>query len=682
MHWIDWVIVGTMLCGMAGIAWWTNRLTCSVADFLAANRLAGRYMLTMASGMAGLGAISIAASFEKFYESGFAGAWWGHMLSPVILIIALSGFVVYRYRETRVLTMAQFFEIRYSRRFRIFTGLLAFISGILNYGIFPAVTARFIIYFTGLPTQLMIADITIPMLAIVMALMLSLAVLLTLSGGQIAVIITDFIQGQFVQISILIIFFILLSQIPWDQLIEGLQQAPANASRINPMNQADTKGFNPWFFVMTAALNIYGFKAWQGSQGYNAAARTPHEARMAGMLAEFRGQVQFLLTMLLPVFVYAMLHLPAFSQQAANVQQTLDQLGSQTLQNQMRVPVGLAQLLPAGVMGLFASVIIAAAVSTDDTYLHSWGSIFIQDVVLPLRGKPLSQKAHLRLLRCAIFGVAIFAFTFSLLFPLHDYIFMYFQITGAIFLGGAGSVIIGGLYWKRGTVEGAWAAMTTGSFLAFTGITLRNVFWPIFLPGLKDSYPDMLWLQQLPTKFPLNGTKMSFAIAILCVALYIIFSLLSKREPIDMDRLLHRGKWAVESDGHHAKKLTEQEVNDTNNNQTLYAKVRKRLGITDDFTASDTAIYLFKIGWAIFFFTAFIVGTIAGLTVGIDDHIWILWWGFKVSITVTIGTLTTIWFLIGGIFDLKRLVTDLKHIHRDNHDDGTVTDKEHLQESE
>ena len=30
-----------------------------------------------------------------------------------------------------------------------------------------------------------------------------------------------------------------------------------------------------------------------------------------------------------------------------------------------------------------------------------------------------------------------------------------------MFVGGAGAVILGGLYWKRGTAHGAWAAMLT-----------------------------------------------------------------------------------------------------------------------------------------------------------------------------------------------------------------------------
>ena len=54
-------------------------------------------------------------------------------------------------------------------------------------------------------------------------------------------------------------------------------------------------------------------------------------------------------------------------------------------------------------------------------------------------------------LRVAIFGVCLFIFLFSLLFSQQQDILMFFALTGTIYLGWAGSAIIGGLYWKRGT---------------------------------------------------------------------------------------------------------------------------------------------------------------------------------------------------------------------------------------
>jgi len=336
-------------------------------------------------------------------------------------------------------------------------------------------------------------------------------------------------------------------------------------------------------------------------------------------------------------------------------------------------------------MGMFTAVIIAAAVSTDDTYLHSWGSIFVQDVLMPFRKRPLSHRAQMWLLRLAIVGVAIFAFTFSLLFPLNEYIFMYFQITGAIYLGGAGAVILGGLYWKRGTVEGAWAAMICGSVLSVTGVTLRNIVWPFYLSDLKARFPDAGWIVALPGEFPYNGMEMAFAVALICIVLYVVVSLLSRRPPIDMDRLLHRGRWAVETEGHQPRQ-TDTPVGSAPDpapppHATWRHRFWRRLGVGKDFTAGDKAIYVFKIVWTMFFFTVFIVGTLAAAFIDIPESLWIRWWGVKVALSVAVGIGATVWFLLGGVRDLVVLIRELRHLKRDQSDDGMVRGDEHLQES-
>jgi len=42
------------------------------------------------------------------------------MLAPVGLFLAISGWVIYRFRETRALTLAEFFERRYGGPLRQF----------------------------------------------------------------------------------------------------------------------------------------------------------------------------------------------------------------------------------------------------------------------------------------------------------------------------------------------------------------------------------------------------------------------------------------------------------------------------------------------------------------------------------------------------------------------------------
>jgi len=197
---IDWIIIAVFFAFLIAIAIFTKRMTRSVAGFLSSERLAGRYLLTIAQSMAFIAAIGIIGNFEQIYRNGLGGMWWGMMFLPVNSIIAMSGFVIYRYRETRVLTMAQFIQTRYSRRLRVFSGFLGFLSGVLNCAVFPMVTARFLIYFLRLPETFSLFGINLPTYHTTMLLMVSSAVIMAISGGQITIMVTDFFQGVIVTV--------------------------------------------------------------------------------------------------------------------------------------------------------------------------------------------------------------------------------------------------------------------------------------------------------------------------------------------------------------------------------------------------------------------------------------------------------------------------------------------------
>ena len=414
-----------------------------------------------------------------------------------------------------------------------------------------------------------------------------------------------------------------------------------------------------------------------------------------------------------------MLHLEQYADVQAAVANQLDTLGDEQLEKQMRVPVTLAQILPVGVMGLFAAVIVMAAVSTDDTYLHSWGSIFVQDVVMPFRDKPLSPAGHMRLLRGAVVGVAAFAFCFSLVFPLKEYILMWFQITGAVFLGGAGAVLLGGLYWKGGTVEGAWAAMIVGPIGAVGGIVCNNILWPSYIEPWAEADPDAAVFDWLPAEFPFNGVEMSFGVAILCLLVYVAFSLASGRPAANMDKLLHRGRWAVERTGHDpavpadtaepvepdadAPRPEDPAPNALEPQPqpaaagTLpggslpggrWGRLLRRIGMTEEFTRGDKWIFGLKFALFFVFFSVFsVVTSLHFLSLALLGESWFGdgffrgWWAFRTGFTVVLGVVATIWFLIGGFRDLFALFRTLRTVARDATDDGSVRPDERVQGS-
>ena len=104
----------------------------------------------------------------------------------------------------------------------------------------------------------------------------------------------------------------------------------------------------------------------------------------------------------------------------------------------MTVPVALRYLLPTGMRGLFCAMMIMGLLAGDAAHLHSWGSILIQDIVLPLRERSFTPRQHMWILRCAIVGVAIWAVCFSLFFRQTQYIILWWNLAGAVFTSGTG----------------------------------------------------------------------------------------------------------------------------------------------------------------------------------------------------------------------------------------------------
>jgi len=641
LTWIDWSIVAFVLAFMIGGVYISKTFMRSVADFLSAGRTAGRYLISVAEGIAALGAITVIANFQMNYKAGFPMSWWNMTMGVVVLVVTASGWVRYRFRETRAMTMQQFFEQRYSKNFRIFAGILAFFSGLINFGIFPSVGARFFIYFSGLPQTFPLFGVEMSTYTFTMIVLIGISVFFVFAGGQIAVMVADFIQGTFVNIILIVIVILFFTKFNFTQIYEALLIAPENESMINPYKTGQASDFNFWFFLIGVTIVFYNALSWQGTQGYNSSAKSAHEFKMGAVLSNWRAIPQFIFMLLIPIIAYTVLHHANFLHEANLVNGILNTVDNPEIQNQLRVPLVLTKFLPIGLMGAFVAVMLAAFISTHDTYLHSWASIFIQDVVMPLRNKPLSPKQHINLLRAAIVGVAVFIFLFSLLFKQSDYILMFFAITAAIYVGGSGAVIIGGLYWKRGTTAAAWTAMIVGAGVSITGIVLSQV--------MED--------------FPINGQVMTFIAMFSAVSSYVLVSLLGKRKEIDMDKLLKRGKYAVKTD----------QV------QQVYKEKKglRFLGMGKEFSFWDKVIYIVTYTWVIGWFLTFIIGTFINLVFKPSDLSWMKFWYVYMIIYVVAAIVVTVWFTIGGIRDIKSMFSNLRTMERDDADDGRVI--EHLE---
>ncbi len=755
MHWIDCLIVCIPLIVVLGIGLKSQKYVKGVSDFLTAGRVAGRYVVCVANGEAAMGLISLVAIYEAMYNSGFAYGFWGAIAAPIGMIMGLTGYCTYRFRETRAMTMGQFLEIRYNRKFRIMAALLQSTSGILNYGLFPAVGARFLVYFCDLPLQANIFGLIFPTFGLVMALLLGIAVLVACMGGQITIMVTDCIQGLLSYPMYAIIVIYIIVRFSWfNELAPTLLDRPPGKSMLNPFDISGLRDFNLFYVAVGIFGGVLGRMSWSGTQGYNAAAKNAHEQKMGGVLGTWRSGFAAMMIILLAVVSYTFLNSSSFVDgktgsvacRNALAQKAFDDVASDkkfdpireeyrqylatgkitpalqaslnsvrknasatvkpgdkepmltigrdairsispqkaqvfgTIFGQMRVPMALKYILPIGLLGIFCALGIFLMISTDTTYLHSWGSILVQDIILPLRGgKPFTPVQQIRLLRIMIASVATFAFCFSMFFGQVDYILMFFAITGAIWVGGAGIVIVGGLYWKRGTTAGAFCALFIGSGIATTGAVCQNIWSGTIYPMLERNgwlegftrlveaasnpfEPYIVW-RVIPTKFPINSQEMLLASMLSSITLYVVISLLFRPRVFNMDRMLHRGKYQREG------KKIEHKI------KGVRDFFRKLIGINDEYTRGDKVItwsvFIYSFCWN--FCCVFLAVVIWNTFSPWPMHWWAKWFFFQQFILGgVIAVVSTIWFTWGGTRDLIRMFRALDQKQVNELDDGRV----------
>ena len=304
-----------------------------------------------------------------------------------------------------------------------------------------------------------ILSFAVPSPVLVMAVLLSITVFIALSGGLITVLVTDCLEGMISQVLYVVIIAYLLWNFHWSDISHVLGDRPKGHSLLNPFDSSGLKDFNLWFILMGLFVNIYGTMAWQNRGPSNSAGLTAHENRMGNVLGHWRETGKVAVIALLAACAMTFLVSPQTAAQAAIAHQAVAQIPGAQMQEQMELPITVSNMLPTGIKGAFLVILIMGIFGGDSMHIHSWSGIFIQDILVPLRKKPFEPMQHIRLLRFSVIGVGVFAFVFGSLIQQADYLVMWTSSTMAIFVGGAGSAIIGGLYWKKGTVAGAWSAL-------------------------------------------------------------------------------------------------------------------------------------------------------------------------------------------------------------------------------
>jgi SSS family solute:Na+ symporter len=366
----------------------------------------------------------------------------------VTLIVGLTGFIVVPLRRMKVMTIPEFYGRRFGPKTRILGAIMLVFGGVLNMGLFLKVGSMFVVGITGLePGGAAVA--------VVMIVLLALVLVYTVLGGMVSVIVTDYVQFVVLSFGLILTCILATSNLGWDHIFETVTTRMGDAG-FNPFVEEGTFGFE--YVVWMAFMGLVGCAIWQTAVMRALAAENVETVKRQYMLSS----VSFMIRNLIPQFlgICALVYIVGRPELSGIFR--AEEGGATTVENLYAVPLFLGRILPIGLIGLVTAAMLAAFMSTHDSYLLCWSSVITQDIVAPLMGEKLAPKKRILLTRILIVVIGLYVLYWGLVYEGTDDIWDYMAVTGAIYFTGAFSLLLFGLYWKRASSAGAVAALVCG----------------------------------------------------------------------------------------------------------------------------------------------------------------------------------------------------------------------------
>ena len=442
---LDGSIVGLYLLAtmMAGLM--VRKYIGKVEHFLIAGREMNVYLGIASLAATEFGVVTCMYTAQNGYEMGFAGAVPGLLMAGAMFFVGVTGFGVKPLRDSGVITLPELFEKKFGPRVRWAAGVVIVLGGLLNMGVFLRTGGEFLVLVTGLDVRY---------LEITMTALLVLVAVYTILGGMLSVLITDFLQFIVMSVGLIVVTIMILYQVGWSNLVQAVQ------------THHGAGGFNPlvhpkmgWpYVVFNAMLNLAVVLTWQTVIARLLAAKDTKTG-----LKVYKGTAFFFVSRFLIPGIWGIAALATMSPEA---------VGPNTL---YAMPKFLATFVPVGLMGLVIAAMLAADMSTDSSYMLTWGSVIYNDIMAPFRKTVWSDKKGILWNRFIVAFIGIFLLFYGLWYPLKGDLWTYLGITGTIYLSSMSVLLIACCYWKRANNWGAGAAIFFGALIPVGFLIIQQV---------------------------------------------------------------------------------------------------------------------------------------------------------------------------------------------------------------
>jgi SSS family solute:Na+ symporter len=506
---IDGAIVGIYLLATMVIGIAIRKYVGRVEDFLVARRQMDVYLGIASLAATEFGIVTCMYTGQNGFEKGFAGAIPGLLTFAAMFLVGWTGFCIKPLRDSGVMTIPELFEKKFGPRVRWAAGVVIVLGGLLNMGVFLRVGGEFLVHACGI-------DPGHHRLEIMMTALLIGVSIYTILGGMLSVLVTDFLQFIVMSAGLIVITFLILDKIGWNGLVSTVQTYHG-AGGFNPFKNPSIG----WSYVIfNALLNTAAVLTWQTQIARVLAAKDSRTGRKVYTGTSFFFVARFLIPGIWGIAALATIGWVPLKTLSAEQLQTIPLVLQEKIEtskmgkvfaatdkdyailsadDQARtlspaetaaipkevvarlkeaslhhMPLFLGMFVPAGLMGLLIAAMLAADMSTDSSYMLTWGGVIYNDIMAPFRKKKWSEKKGLLWNRAIVAVIGVFLLIYGLWYKLEGDLWTYLGITGTIYLSSMSVLLIACCYWKRANSWGATAAILFGALVPVSTLILQK----------------------------------------------------------------------------------------------------------------------------------------------------------------------------------------------------------------
>jgi SSS family solute:Na+ symporter len=440
---LDIAIILLYMCGILAVGLLSvRRVKITKNIFFLAGRSLSWRLVGAALFASNISTIHLVGLTASGYNEGLVWGNFEWMASYTLILLSLI-FAPF-YFKTRISTLPEFLERRYSPASRTFLAFMAIIAALfIHIGMSLYAGAAVFERFFGINVVASVVIIS------------TVVGIYTVLGGLRAVVITETVNTAILILGAVLILGFALAALPHHGIHSFADfRAATKPGQMSMLHTHDSAGLT-WYSVLLG-YPILGIWYWCTDQTIVQrvlGARTADDAQLGPLFAGFLKILPVFLLVLPGVIAYVLFH------------PLIGSASNQTL------PVLIEQLIPTGLRGVITAAVLAALMSAVAAALNSTGTLVAVDIVKRLRPET-SDRAQVTIGRISSVVVMILAMAWSTQGGRFSSIFEAINAIAADLAPSITVVFLWGVLWRRGTKEASLFTLIAGFILGVIAFIL------------------------------------------------------------------------------------------------------------------------------------------------------------------------------------------------------------------